>query len=272
MAAPYPTRRLLALLVAVLAVLGATAGPASARPVVEVRVDSLELGHDVSYPQCGSPLPAPSEFGIVGVDGGRPFDVNPCLAEQIAWARTLGRPSYYVNTANPGPRRSDHWPLGQRAPRSCARDAPDSTACAYDYGWNAARDSFARARAAALAVGAPPVTRSSWWLDVELSNTWLAELRGGTRASLANDVAVLQGIRDHLRRQGMRRVGVYSTAHQWRVITGGASLDRAPVWYAGVGARRSAVRHCAPAYSFTGGPVRLAQFARGGFDANVRCS
>ena len=38
-----------------------------------------------------------------------------------------------------------------------------------------------------------------------------------------------------LHKRGVRVVGVYSTAHQWERITGGASLDRAPVWYAGVG-------------------------------------
>ena len=40
--------------------------------------------------------------------------------------------------------------------------------------------------------------------------------------------------------------------------TGGASLGRAPVWYAGVGTQASARARCTPAYSFTGGPVRPA--------------
>jgi hypothetical protein len=64
---------------------------------------------------------------------------------------------------------------------------------------------------------------------------------------------------------------VYSTLHQWQRITGGASLGRAPVWYAGVGTQASARARCAPAYSFTGGPVRLTQFLRNGFDADLRC-
>ena len=131
-----------------------------------------ERGNDVSYPQCGAPCPTGADFGIVGVDGGKPFDPNPCLAEQIVWARTFGRPAYYVNTANPGPRLSSFWPLGQRPPRHCTRSQPDSAACAFDYGWNAAKDSLRRARAAAASVGAPDVTRSTWWLDVEMHNTW----------------------------------------------------------------------------------------------------
>jgi hypothetical protein len=225
----------------------------------------------VSYPQCGGPLPAGADFGIVGVDGGRPFEVNPCLAEQIVWARSAGRPTYYVNTANPGPRLSTHWPLGQTRPRTCTRSRPDSAACAFAYGWNAAKDSLVRARAAAASVGAPDVTRSSWWLDVEVHNTW-ESLEYGHRAKfLRNDTAVLRGAQRFLERRGVRRVGVYSTLHQWRRITGGATLHRAPVWYAGVGTRASARSRCSPAYSFTGGPVSLTQFLRIGFDADLRC-
>ena len=225
----------------------------------------------MSYPQCGSPLPTAADFGIVGVDGGRPFEVNACLAEQIVWARTAGRPAYYLNTANPGPRLSTHWPLGQTQPRTCTRSKPDSAACAFDYGWNAAKDSLARARAAAASVGAPDVTNSSWWLDVEVHNTWESLEYGHKAKFLRNDTAVLLGAKRLLERRGVRRVGAYSTLHQWQRITGGASLGRAPVWYAGVGTQASARARCAPANSFTGGPVRLTQFLRNGFDADLRC-
>jgi hypothetical protein len=67
-------------------------------------------------------------------------------------------------------------------------------------------------------------------------------------------------------------VGAYSTSHQWARITGGASLGSAPVWYAGVGSRTQAGRRCRPAYSFTGGPVRMTQFLTGsGLDGDLRC-
>ena len=79
----------------------APAASAAAVPAAAAR----ERGFDVSYPQCGAVLPGGADFAVVGVDGGRPFDPNPCLAEQIAWARTAGRPQYYLNTANPGPRQ-----------------------------------------------------------------------------------------------------------------------------------------------------------------------
>jgi hypothetical protein len=228
-------------------------------------------GYDVSYPQCGGGLPMGATFGVVGVDGGRPYDANPCLPEQISWALGSGRPSYYVNTANPGPRLSSYWPVGQASPRQCTRTSPDSTGCAYDYGWNAANDSYARAAAAAAAVGAPDVRASTWWLDVETSNTWEAVEYGETSKYHANDTAVLEGARAYLRGRGIRVVGVYSTAHQWERITGGARLGKAPVWYAGLGGATSAAKRCSPAYSFTGGPVRRTQFLRDGFDANHAC-
>ncbi len=253
-------------LVATAPVAGAVASPESR--VLLAR----ERGFDVSYPQCGRVLPTRADFAIVGVDGGRPFDTNPCLAEQIVWARGFGRVQYYVNTANPGPRLSDHWPLGQRSPRVCSRSKPDSQGCAFDYGVNAAKDAFARARAAARAVGAPDVRRSVWWLDVETHNTWESVEYGERTKYLRNDTAVLAGMRHALLRRGVRGVGAYSTQHQWDRITGGASLGSAPVWYAGVGSRAQAARRCRPAYSFTGGPVRMTQFLAGsGLDGDLRC-
>jgi hypothetical protein len=255
---------------AVLAAGGLLATP-SAAGAAEVQLTARERGNDVSYPQCGATLPTASDFGIVGVDGGKPFDANPCLAEQIAWARTLGRPAYYLNTANPGPRLSSHWPLGQRRPQVCTRSHSDSAGCAFDYGWNAAKDSLRRVRTAAASVSAPDVTRTTWWLDVEMHNTWESLEYAERPKYLRNDTAVLRGMTALLHRRGVHTVGVYSTAHQWQRITGGASLDRAPVWYAGVGALRSARQHCARSWSFTGGRVRLSQFLRNGFDTDLRC-
>ena len=231
-----------------------------------------ERGFDVSYPQCGSVLPTAADFAVVGVDGGRPFDVNACLADQVAWAHQFGRPAYYVNSANPGPKLSDHWPLGQRKPQVCSRAKPDSVACAFDYGVNAAKDAFARARAAALSVGAPDVRRSTWWLDVETHNTWESLEYGELAKYLRNDTAVLAGMTRALHKRGVDVVGVYSTGHQWDRITGGASLDRAPVWYAGVGSAATARSRCKPEWSFTGGRVRMTQFlAPSGLDGYLRC-
>jgi hypothetical protein len=227
-------------------------------------------GRDISFPQCQSAPPTGS-FGIVGVDGGRPFDLNACLAPEIAWAAAFGAPAYYLNSADPGPTMSSHWPAGQLLPGACEASSLDSIDCSYDYGWNAAADSYARAAAAAASVGAPVVSGATWWLDAETGNTWESLEFGETAVNHANDTAALTGMRDFLRAQGVRTVGVYSNALQWQRITGGASLGRAPVWYAGLGGPSSAAAHCASPYSFTGGPVRLTQYANGGFDADNAC-
>jgi hypothetical protein len=144
-------------------------------------------GYDLSYPQCGATLPA-GAFGIVGVDGGRPYDVNPCMAEEILWA---GSPAYYANTANPGPKKSTHWPKGQTSPKVCETRSPNSKACSFDYGWNAAKDSYARAATAASAAGAAPVSTATWWLDVENGNSWQSVDRS-TR-NLSTETVILVG-------------------------------------------------------------------------------
>lgn len=262
-----------------LAVLGATAGPAAAAaPKDRTRkppATTTTAGYDVSYPQCSTALPTKPRFGVVGVDGGRVLKPNPCLASLISWARTGtdAPPAYYVNTGNPGPRVSSYWPNGQQSPKICAATYPenDSTDCAYDYGWNNAADSFARATAAAASVGAPDPATASWWLDVETGNSWESLQYGGTAQYYANDTAALEGMRDYLLSRGVSTVGVYSTTYQWGQITGGATLGGAPVWYAGVGSLAQAQSRCASTYSFTGGAMTLTQYAVNGLDGDWRC-
>ena len=257
----------------------AAAAPAAAAPPRE-RAPlpgpiELRTGYDVSYPQCPTALPDSPRFGIVGVDGGRVLRPNPCLTRLIGWAlsATDAAPAYYLNTANPGPLVSSHWPSGQQTPRVCAPAYPDngSADCAYDYGWNAAQDSFDRAVSAAADAGAADPATAGWWLDVETGNSWESLQYGGTEQYLANDTAALQGMVDHLRSRGVSTVGVYSTSWQWAQITGGATLGGLPVWYAGLGTLAEAQSRCSPMYSFTGGPVAMTQYAADGFDANWRC-
>ena len=58
-------------------------------------------GHDISWPQCpvavgGYGLPMPpttTRFVVVGLTKGLPFTRNPCLANQVAWVRSHGRPA-----------------------------------------------------------------------------------------------------------------------------------------------------------------------------------
>src|SRR5206468_9260923 len=133
---------------------------------------------------------------IVGVNGGKVFSVNPCLADELAWGGGHAA-ELYANTGNPGPARSNFWPKGQTSPRFCDAAHSDTADCAYDFGWNAAQHSFQTAQSAYAAlqmVATPAATRC--WLDVETSNSW----RSRTRASF--NVAALPGQVDALRNLG----------------------------------------------------------------------
>jgi len=222
-------------------------------------------GYDISWPQCGGPYPANPAFGIVGVNKGIVFSPNPCLASEVTWAGGTSA-ALYANTGNPGPALSTHWPTGQTSPQVCSATTPDTAACAYDYGYNAASDSYADAVSAFTALGLSGTPAGSpWWLDVETSNSW--------RSDVSLNVAALSGAVNYLGSVArVASLGFYSTGYQWSVITGGTATFAAyPSWVAGVADAASATVNCAGP-GFTGGSVALAQYSSGGFDADLRCS
>src|ERR1700685_2119835 len=102
-------------------------------------------GFDISFPQCTESLPPSPGFGIVGVNGGKTFSSNPCLARELTWASGAANtiPAFYANTANPGPANDTNWPTNQQTPKVCT--GANSVACSYDYGWKAGRFAFATA-------------------------------------------------------------------------------------------------------------------------------
>lgn len=266
----------------------ATAVAMVVAPPAPAAAHSPSTGYDISYPQCGVPLPRDPAFGIVGVNGGRAFTENPCLEQQLRWVRQAanGRPAFYANTGNPGPAVSTRWPIGQDSPRPCRASAPNSEDCSLDYGWNAAKDSFDNAVAAIRAldgVGEAEAERRAaagkWWLDVEILNSWQTldtEHYGPTARSRWNDIYALAGAVRALWDEGVGYVGIYSTPYQWEQITGGRAytsdwFSANPVWLAGYEGEADARAGCDDD-SFTGGPVALTQYLSDeGFDANVDC-
>jgi Bacterial Ig-like domain (group 2) len=222
-------------------------------------------GFDISWPQCGGSYPVNPAFGIVGVNKGIVFSPTPCLASEVTWAGGTSA-ALYANTGNPGPALSTHWPTGQTSPQVCSAATPDTAECAYDYGYNAAADSYADAVAAFAALGLPASPAGSpWWLDVETSNSW--------RSDVTLNAAALSGAVDYLGSVArVASLGFYSTSYQWGVITGGTSAFSAyPSWVAGAADAAGASANCAGP-GFTGGGVTLAQYPSGGFDADLRCS
>ena len=148
---------------------------------------SAAWGVDVSWPQCGSlgmPVVQPG-FVVVGINGGRPFTDNICLAREVAWARTRTGVSAYINI-----------------------DAPRSGDPAA-YGSKVALDGLARAQRAHLSL---PVL----WLDVEVLNHW--------STSAAANVAVINGALRALQQRAVV-AGIYSSGPMWQQITGGAQLN-----------------------------------------------
>src|SRR5689334_1752301 len=81
---PFPMRRRLPVLVA--AVVAALAGLVVA-PAPAARADV----RDISFPQCGMRLPGASQAsaGVLGANGGKVFTKNPCLVQQLKWAKTI---------------------------------------------------------------------------------------------------------------------------------------------------------------------------------------
>jgi hypothetical protein len=233
-------------------------------------------GYDISYPQCGGPFPTNVAFSIVGVNRGIVFSPNPCLGagngpSELAWAGGVTA-QLYANTGNPGPALSSHWPDGQTAPRECNTPASperDTVNCAYDYGWNAAADSYQTAVRAYISLGLAPAgatttpQANAWWLDVETGNSW--------RSDVTLNVAALQGAVAYLQSAGAASIGFYSTQQQWNQITGGSLAFAAhQSWLAGATTSKQARTNCG-ADAFTGNVVALAQYFAKGFDADLRC-
>ncbi len=232
------------------------------------------VGYDVSYPQCSGGYPAHPRFGIVGVNGGLANTANACLGDELAWARAAPgqvrpeqpRLSLYIDTGNPGDQVAD-WPRAGAAAAYGACNGRLTNACSYLYGEQRAEHSYHL-----VAALDPAAARTApWWLDVELMASW-----AGTYSL---NIAALAGYLAGLHAAGAHGpVGIYSTAAQWRDITGlAASTTRAafsarlPDWLAGTTATAGEARENCASAGFTGTAPTLAQYRIGDSDGDLRC-
>jgi hypothetical protein len=261
--------------------------PAAGAVVVRDEIDGVSVARDVSFPQCGAPLPALSSgsAGVLGVNDGSSFTTNRCLVPELAWAKRLASaPAFYTNTGNPGPARTEHWPIGQTSPKVCSAADPNSLACSFEYGWNAGRQAFGVAADAARRLhhvdadaARHRAANVEWWLDVETMNSWLTITGAPTRAAEQRDTAALVGQFDALLFAGVTQIGIYSTPYQWGVITGGTRAGNAQFgptaqWLAGYGSKAAATAGCSD-NTFMPGSVQMTQYlAHDGFDADVICT
>ena len=240
------------------------------------------VGYDVSYPQCGKTLPTNHYFGIVGVNGGTAASYNPCLTEQLIWAKSAkvgsNQPAVqvYVNTANPAQDiayKWGNWPTSGTTPYGdCTGLKTNNEACSWQYGWNRSVETEAyfvdKAQAAGISTDTVNYT---WWLDVETMNSW----QSGSAEALARNRAAIEGFAAYYQSKNAT-VGLYSTAYQWGQIVGTTSITDGnlvglPNWRPSGKSLANAKSNCNVAPLTSGGFISLTQYVVKNLDHNHSC-
>jgi hypothetical protein len=227
--------------------------------------DGPVLGGDMSWPQCrkglgipekrtlGMPMPLPeARYVVIGLTNGPGFHPNPCLADQVAWARDrrLMVSAYAVASfpeADALARQSDQGPY----------DGSTRLGALRNVGYQQARFNVASMRTAGLRT--PFV-----WVDVEPvpDFEWSGDL-------LAN-AAVVEGVARGYVDAGYA-IGVYSTPSLWDRVVGGLELG-VPEWRAaGQTSRAEAESRCGDDWVIQGGESVMGQWVEADRDQNITC-
>ncbi len=229
---------------------------------------SHSAGFDFSFPQCGSlnvpdqvTVNAPYQFAIIGVNHGRAYTPNTCLANQISYAASKGLTmAFVINLNAPRVGQATGSNASNTANSGCAAD--DLACSSYVYGWNAAQDAFNVTEQALLSVGDRSIP-TGWWMDIESANYWSPN-------TALND-RVIQGAIDFVQQTIPNGVmGVYSTQSEWNAIAGSNYQPGVPAWLAGARSFAGAPSLCGLP-SFTGGPVAIVQYATRLLDVDYAC-
>jgi hypothetical protein len=179
-------------------------------------------------------------YVVIGLTNGPGFHANPCLADQVAWARTRSIPTAAYSV------------VSGATPELLAAHGS-----AEEVGRAQAEFNLASMRAAGLST---PVV----WLDVEQVPFY----EWGT--DLAANAEVVRGAAEAYADAGYR-VGVYSTPYIWSTIVGDLALGL-PEWRAaGQTSQAEALRRCGDDWSIQGGTPVLGQWVEGQRDLNVTC-
>jgi hypothetical protein len=223
------------------------------------------LGNDISYPNCGGPFPTGSDFGIVGVTGGRAFTQNICLSAEYGWATAL-KPTSPLTNPGAALYMNLNAPVGSTARYGltgpygkCSHK--DKACIASNYGFNAASAAYNYAADEGAA-------SSSWWLDIETSNSW------SSNTSLNQDT--ISGA-VHFFATNSVVIGFYSTRSQWTSITGqhgswSPNKTSYPIWQAGASSESNAKTICASSTAgFAGTLPELVQYVYDNFDTDYAC-
>jgi hypothetical protein len=247
-----------------------SAAPTSAAPTPSADGPSVSptrpvSGRDISWPNCprgmgiaarrtlGKPLPPPGTgFVVIGLTNGPGFYPNPCLGEQVAYARSLRLPmaAYAVVTYPMAVELQRYRDAGPRSPAS-------RLGRLFNTGWAQAAANVASMIGTGL--DSPIV-----WVDVETVRPpapWSRDVSANR--------AVVEGALAAYRRAGLR-VGVYSTTYQWQSIVGQVRYGL-PEWRAaGQQPRRAALALCTSG-GIQGGRAVLVQWATAAVDLDELC-
>lgn len=248
-------------------------------------------GVDVSWPQgpACTAVPTDQSFGVVGVNGSLANTTNPCLAQQLAWAKGsaggTAQPKVQVYSlfTNPGAARASVWPssntvaTGVVAPsapygacRPQAAGTPKAswkttTACSYVYG-------YTRAYEAANTRGVTDPGQYRWWLDVETGLSYVSDT--------AQNRAALEGMIAALRASGVTSIGLYSTTSQFATIMGTVQttspIRPLPSWIALGMARLDQAQAACTGKPLAAGKIAMTQYVTaygsGKIDRDWSCS
>jgi len=204
-------------------------------------------------------------FGIIGVDNGKPFGSNPgnlCLADEYSHTP---KPALYVNTGyDPSYLDANHT-LPDCTTKSSTVSGSSAQKAAWAVGCSEAEKDLAYVTSQGI------TNTGGWWLDVETANSWCSPT-GPNCTDLTLNQYSIQGLIDTLLAASASPVGIYSNKRMWSIIVGTNTVHgQTADWYAtGTGTAQAAAPYCAASNSFTGDPVKLAQYVNG-IDYDYAC-
>jgi hypothetical protein len=216
-------------------------------------------GADISWPNCpkgegipsrrssGEPLPLPTaQFVVIGLTNGPGFYPNPCLANQLRWARNHRKliAAYALTTY---PTRSEIATYGATGPYKSALK----------------NSAYAEAQYNLSTISAVSLTVPMIWVDVEPYPVapW--------SHNLAANRTVISAVTAAYAAAGYQ-VGIYTNPNGWPEVVGNARLTKLPTWSTiGAGRLPGAHRQCSRGPS--GGPDWMVQWWIGSRDFDVLC-
>jgi hypothetical protein len=255
-----------ALVVVLVAALLPAVAPAAVATTAQATATATMQGHDISWPQCpvavggfGNPMPPTStQFVVVGLTFGLPFTTNPCLADQLAWTATNGKPAMpYTMSAFPTAQQLTTY--GSQGPWSPATRAGQLSNVGY------AEAAYAEQTLASASWAATTV-----WVDVERRDQqpWPT----ATTAQRRENRYVIEGLLRGLRDAG-RGYGLYANQSDWQTITGTWWLPGVPAWATSgtLDTPNEALDKCSHA-AVSGGHVYLSQWWDSQRDYDLTCT